>query len=176
MKEVNLDDLAAALMMLIMGQSPKQEQIGAILSDGSYQLADKMSSRKSEASGEIPGNSIALGHNHPTKESNWFSAKDVAQADAIQRTSYIGLGEDPVTAELRRYDPGFTPTFQGGDKKLRSYGEPVLAQFPWDQFKTLMMKRMGRQANDPRGLLLDPALPILEPSAINNSRNIASNK
>lgn len=153
-KTVDLDDLAAALLMSIVAQSPNSELAGAILPNGSYQMADVKSSGKNKFEALLPGNSIAYGHNHPAGTA-MFSAQDVDQANKLQRTSYIGAGTDPATAELRRYDPGFTKTFKSKDGKIRSDGDPVLAQFPIEEYMKVVMKRMGRKPDDPRGAYLN---------------------
>jgi len=150
---VHLDDIAAALLMRIIAQSPESELVGAVLPNGTYQLGDSIVSGKRHVTGMVPGNSIATAHNHPGGNPD-FSADDVENADQIQRTAYLGAGQNPALAELRRYDPGFTETYRGQDGKKRSHGEAVLAQFPMDEFRAyLMRKLLDRAADDPRGLM-----------------------
>lgn len=140
--------------MRIVAQSPDRELVGAVLPDGTYQLGRNTTSGSDRFDGSVPARSIAIGHNHPNGVTD-FSAQDVETADRIQRSSYIAAGDHPATAEIRRYDAGFTPTYRDArDGKVRSHGEPVLAQFPIDEFRSyLMRKLLDRAADDPRGLM-----------------------
>lgn len=153
----NIDDVAWVALMRALAQprSHRQEYIGSIYpSAEGFEHTEPtnvaaMSSRGGKAKAAVPANSEALFHNHPAgKNSGTFSGEDVQVADRLGWTSYIaaprGHGQGPAAAQIRKYVPGVseTRTALGSFGSLKiSEGEPVLAQFPMQQYLQVLAQR-----------------------------------
>jgi hypothetical protein len=144
----NLDDLAASVLWRFRNEPV--EHLGLLYSgpNGPAALPPQSIGNSGKAKGRftLPGQLLALYHNHPPKQGRdtehaRFSEDDLSQAKRLGVPSYIIAG-----TELVRYTPGGP-----------SRGAPVLAQFPIDAVREYLMQTLlGRSADDPRGLLRDP--------------------
>lgn len=144
---------AAALFMLGLTEDPKLEHLGALYASGDtvQRTPTITSSRNSGVQGKLAvpaGSLMALFHNHPTVPSDihrlqaegggeQFSKDDMLRAKTLKVPSYIST----PSGALRMYDPASGDTTN------------VVAEFPWDEFKGyLMRKLLDRAPDDPRGL------------------------
>ena len=145
-----LDDrAAAALWMLALERDPGVEHIGALYADGERiaRTATVSSGQNGKVKGglTVPTGSLrGLFHNHPTRggrlemTGELFSKDDRAQAAQLDVPSYISTPKGHV----RKYDP------------TRGETSDVLAAFPWDEFKSHLMRTLlDRAPDDPRGLM-----------------------
>jgi hypothetical protein len=147
----NVDDAAAAALFLLARTKPAAfEHLGLLYEqEGEIRRTDTRSSndrgavrgRFSVPSGSLRG----IFHNHPvgsyegsrSSVRERFSADDVAQAQALGVPSYISVDD-----RIRRYDPS------------SGQASEVLAQFPMEEFRAYLMRKvLGRAPDDPRGLL-----------------------
>lgn len=146
------DAAAAALWMLSLEHDSRRERIGLLYGDDYKRTPTRGQGEGDSAGGAfaIPRGSLrALFHNHPDTTSGArdlrnagggerFSSDDVEQARKLKVPSYISTPSGAV----RRYEPS-----TGGTSD-------VLAQFPIDEFRAYLMKKLlDREPDDPRGLM-----------------------
>lgn len=152
------DDAAAAfawMLPYLHEGAKKYEYASGIVptEDGYTYSTPKTSKQTSEFNVSLPATMQALIHNHPAEQARSgreyqsardsqsadenFSQEDRSMAKALKMPSYIVTPSD----RLMRYDPA------------TKQQEEVLAQFPWDEYKAYLMQKMGREADDTRGLL-----------------------
>lgn len=145
MSEAIDDRAAAGLLALLLGSSrvEKREIIGAVTESG-YVLGARQAGETSSGRATLPGDALALYHNHPPGlDNDVFSPHDITVATKLGLPTYIAVqrrGESPWTAEVRKYDPaapaGTVSKAEGGKF---SRGEPVLAQIPIEEIRKLYL-------------------------------------
>lgn len=145
----DLDDAAARALALLRG---KHEQVGILYEqDGQIvHTAPQGQGRSHRSSGRfrIPAGSLrGIYHSHPP-EGTTFSRKDIETAIRLGVPSYIVVGN-----QIRRYDPRRMDLL----KPINQPGVDVLAEIPIDVIRAaLMMRLLGRDPSDPRGLYREP--------------------
>ena len=168
----NVDDAAAAALMWLAHQprNSNQEYMGLLFQDPTdqkYYRTEFQTEGKHDTSsytGAPDGRIAGIVHNHPPQRagdhypSTDFSFTDAATAEANKVPSYIvglGVSGDADRKFVPKGDltPGQIKTLAqrlGGE-----HGQPFLAQFPIEEFKIFLMRKLlDRAPNDPRGLML----------------------
>lgn len=145
----DIDDAAAAFAWMLPRREALARQFefasGIVpLETGGYGYSEPKTSReKGSFSVPLPRAMQALIHNHPsygglTSTAERFSDDDRDVAHTIKKPSYVAT----PTGRVHRYDPATKQTSE------------VLAQFPIDEFRGyLMRKLLERAPNDSRGLM-----------------------
>lgn len=160
------DAAEAALMMLSRLPRVAQQEYMAILvqdprDEQFYRTEFQTLGERTRSAwrGVLPGQEAGMVHNHPVMRAGdypntLFSEVDLRSSKQTGVPSFLAAIQRAGDAAHLQMNPDRTQVIgAGSQRQLAAEGEPFLAQFPIEEFKQLLARKLlGRQPTDPRGL------------------------